>query len=217
MLFAKTASEKNTSPNSPDITVPKPRKKLFRPWVIVGIFAGFAGLISIPLLSSSMSCGNKAMESEARQMLGSVARGQQAYFYEHARFAPNFETLMRDTFGSNNRGATTTWRDSTRYSYVMNANNTPTFSQHSAIAKRSSFKSFTVLTIATPKAPKAQSSQAKALKAKGSQSSKDLQYDLTVVMCESIHNTQSVPTVQPGTTTCPKDFKTRESPRSASL
>ncbi len=225
MLFAKNASPKNASPNSPDITLPetvtetvaKPRKKLFRPWVIVGIFAGFAGLIiSIPLLSNSMSCVNKVMESEARELLGSVARGQQAYFYKHARFAPDAETLMRDTFGSDNTSATTTWRDSTRYSYVINANQTPTFSQQSAIAKNASFKSLTVLTIATPKAPQPKALPTTGSKPKSSQS-KSSQYELLTVLCESIHKTQSVPTVQPGTTTCPKDFKTRVSYRSDSL
>jgi type II secretory pathway pseudopilin PulG len=219
MLFTKNASPKNASPNSPDITftetfteaVAKPRKKRFRPWVIFGIFTGFAGVITIFVLPSFMSCGNKAMESEARHLLGGVARGQQAYFDEHARFATDFETLRRDAFGSNDTSATTTWRDSTRYSYVMNANQTPTFSQQSAIAKRSSFKSFTVLTIAKPKALPTTDSKPKRFQAKSSQ------YEVLTVLCESIHNAQSVPTVPPGTTTCPKDFKTRESPRSASL
>jgi type IV pilus assembly protein PilA len=54
--------------------------------VIIGVLAAIA-------LPSFLSCGNKAQQSEARTYVGSMNRGQQAYFMEKDAFANSIEKL----------------------------------------------------------------------------------------------------------------------------
>jgi type IV pilus assembly protein PilA len=54
--------------------------------VIIGVLAAIA-------LPSLLSCGNKAQQSEARTYVGSMNRGQQAYFMEKDTFANSIEKL----------------------------------------------------------------------------------------------------------------------------
>ncbi|MEM9164723.1 MAG: type IV pilin-like G/H family protein [Cyanobacteria bacterium P01_F01_bin.4] len=54
--------------------------------VLIGVLAAIA-------LPSFLNQANKAIASEARTYVGSMARGQQAYFLETETFSPNIEDL----------------------------------------------------------------------------------------------------------------------------
>lgn len=57
--------------------------------VIVALFGlGVLGVgVSAFILPQTLSCGNKARTAEARQMVGAMGRGQQAYYLEQRKFA----------------------------------------------------------------------------------------------------------------------------------
>ena len=58
--------------------------------VMVMLIVTILGLIALPM---SMSMVGKARETEAKQMLSAIGRGQQAYFFEHATFADELDSL----------------------------------------------------------------------------------------------------------------------------
>ena len=58
--------------------------------VIVMLIVTTLGLIALPM---SMSMVGKARETEAKQMLSAIGQGQQAYFFEHATFASELDSL----------------------------------------------------------------------------------------------------------------------------
>ncbi|WP_448561940.1 type IV pilin-like G/H family protein [Trichothermofontia sp.] len=51
------------------------------------------GILSAIALPSFLNQANKAKQSEAKTYVGSMNRGQQAYFLENSEFAPNMDVL----------------------------------------------------------------------------------------------------------------------------
>lgn len=68
-------------------------------WIVLGCLGcgGFGvvltGILAAIALPSFLNQANQAIESEARTYVGSMARGQQAYFLETQTFSPNIEDL----------------------------------------------------------------------------------------------------------------------------
>lgn len=58
--------------------------------LVVVIILGVLAAVSVPNIFANIGRGR---EAEAQLILNSLARGQQAYFFEHAKFADSFEKL----------------------------------------------------------------------------------------------------------------------------
>ncbi len=79
---------------APEVVADKPKKKrqIFSFWgvaTILGIF-GTLGFIALP---SFLNCANPAKQVEAKTYIGTMNRGQQAYFLEKNTFANSVESL----------------------------------------------------------------------------------------------------------------------------
>jgi Type IV pilin-like G and H, putative len=166
----------------------KTGKKLFRPWVILGIFAALGGLITLPMLLSP-PCAHKAMESEARMALIALSDLQSSYFHAKSKFAIDVRSVT-SVEGKRGKLDANYFQDTSRYGYVINAHGS--FSQQSAVPKRPQLKGYTALSRAMPNGK------------------------VETLLCVSHQYTQTIPTVPPGEMTCPKEFKSLEAPRSES-
>ena len=124
------SAQKNTEVVPEFVGDAPPKKRRTFPWMVVAIVGilGIGGvMISLPAL---VSCGGtKGKQAEAKQNIGSMNRGQQAYFLEKNALANSFATLG---IGINTQ--------TVNYNYSIRATNASTL--HYGISRKQDIKSY---------------------------------------------------------------------------
>jgi type IV pilus assembly protein PilA len=72
---------------------PHHKRKGLKLFLRVGLYLSFFVGLGITVLPSFLNCGNKAMEFEGRNNIGTINRGQQAYYLEHNKFSSSIPEL----------------------------------------------------------------------------------------------------------------------------
>ncbi len=90
-----SSSVKSFTTEQADIPSPRSKKKIIKLTLLIGLPISFiVGLGAILILLPTQSgCGNKARQAEARNNIGIIGRGQQAYFLENNKFASSIPEL----------------------------------------------------------------------------------------------------------------------------
>jgi len=123
------SAQKNTEVVPEFVGDAPPKKRRTFPWMVVAIVGilGIGGvMISLPAL---VSCGSKGKQAEAKKNIGSMNRGQQAYFLEKNALANSFATLG---IGINTQ--------TVNYNYSIRATNASIL--HYGIARKQDIKSY---------------------------------------------------------------------------
>ncbi|OLP19789.1 hypothetical protein BST81_03900 [Leptolyngbya sp. 'hensonii'] len=151
-----------------------------------GSLLGLLFIAALFMVTSSGGCGNKARQSEVKQNVGSMNRGQQAFYLEHGRFSKSVKALGLGI-------QTQTYN----YQYLTQGTKTAAFSY--GIARNDQVKSYVGATFLLPETGQSNKTKSEPW--------------MVTVLCEAnrfgVYQPAN-PTLQKGTPTCPEGTKTIE-------